>query len=397
MSWCADVEIVAHRRRRCSRASPKAESSYSARKRRHSHGAINSPCGDPRNLVSNMPQPYPILVEALAEIAASNDSDQIAEIARNAARRILSARAIAMVREEARMVVDVPASPIPNAALPVLTDPGSRLMAASAMEDGTRTSSCALSRSAGGAHVTSNLLRPPIEDVSAFISEEAIPDAIGEIAAAQTLARAAAAAISRCVDLGELVNASAHVLLERDEARHRLKNVYASAIGLANLSLPREHSMDFAQRLRTLAEVHHFLDNDGRENPGIPLRELLAGVLSPYHDPDMPRILAEGPDVEVSSTVAVALGLIANELATNALKHGSLSVACGQILIQWTCRDGEIGLWWRESGGPHADCTASPNQGSKLLRMIVDSQLRGKMEHRVTRSGLRFSVLFPMC
>lgn len=343
-----------------------------------------------------MPQPYPILVEALAEIAASNDSDQIAEIARNAARRILSAEAIAMIQRKAGMIVDVAASPIPKTALPFLTDPGSALIAVSAMEDGTRTYGCALSRSVGGVHVASKLLRPPIEDVTAFFSEDAVPDAIGEIAAAQTLARAASAAISRCVDLGELMNASANVRLERDEARHRLKNVYASAIGLANLSLPREHSIDFAQRLRTLAEVHHFLDNDGRERPGIPLKELLAGVLSPYHDLDVPRILAEGPEIEVSSTVAVALGLLANELATNALKYGSLSVACGQILIHWTCCDGEIGLWWREIGGPQADCTASPNQGSKLLRMIVDSQLRGKMEHSVTQSGLRFSVLFPM-
>jgi two-component sensor histidine kinase len=342
-----------------------------------------------------MSQPYPILVEALAEIAASNDSNQIAEIARNAARRILSADAIEIIQAKAALISDVTASSSPRRAQLFLTDPGSSLIV-SATGDGARTSGCTLSRSVEGVHVPSTTLRPPIEDISAFLSEETVPDAIVEIAAAQTLARAASAAISRCVDLGELMEASADVMLERDEVRHRLKNVYASAIGLANLSLPEEHSKEFAQRLRTLAKVHNFLDKGSQERPGIPLRELLAGVLFPYHDVEVPRILAEGPEIEVSSPIALALGLLANELATNALKHGSLSVGSGKILIRWTCCNGELGLWWAEIDGPQADGTASPNQGSKLLRKIVSSHLRGKMEHSVTRSGLRFSVLFPM-
>jgi two-component sensor histidine kinase len=343
-----------------------------------------------------MSQPYPILVEALAEIAASNDSNQIAEIARNAARRILSAEAIGMIRANAEMIGDAGATPIPKPARAIETHAASTLIAVSAMGDRARTSGCALSRYSGGVHVPTIMAQQPIEGVSAFFSEELVPDAIGEIAAVQTLARAASAAMSRCVDLGELMGASADVMLERDEVRHRLKNVYASAIGLANLSLPEEHSKEFAQRLRTLAEVHDFLDKGNQERPTIFLRELLAGVLFPYHDAEVPRILAEGPEIEVSSTVALALGLLANELATNALKHGSLSVGYGKILIRWTCRNGELGLWWAEIDGPQADGTASPNQGSKLLRKIVSSHLRGKMEHTVTQSGLRFSVLFPM-
>ncbi len=342
-----------------------------------------------------MPQLYPILVEALAEIAASNDSDQIAEIARNAARRILSAEAIEIIQAKAGIIADVPASPIARLALSIQSDPASTPITASAMADGARTSGCSLSRSVGSM-LLPRIIRPTIEGVSAFYSDEAVTDARGEIAAAQTLARAASAAISRCVDLGELMDASAHVRLERDEARHRLKNVYASAIGLANLSLPEEHSKEFSQRLRTLAEVHDFLDGEDQGQPGFSLRELLAGVLFPYHNEGMPRILVEGPEIKVSSTVALALGLLANELATNALKYGSLSVGTGRILIRWACCNGEFSLWWAEVDGPQADGTASPNQGSELLRKIVKSQLRGTMEHSVTRSGLRFFVLFPM-
>ncbi len=301
-----------------------------------------------------------------------------------------------MIQAKARIVVDVPDSPIPSSALLIKADPAPILIGVSAIRDGALTGGCVLSRAAGGVQVPARTIRPTIKGVSASSSEETVRDTLGEIAAAQTLARAASAAISRCVDLGELMDAGAHVRLERDEARHRLKNVYASAIGLANLSLPEEHSKEFSQRLRILAKVHDFLDKEDQGEPQFSLREVLAGVLFPYHNEEVPRILVEGPEINVSSTVAVALGLLANELATNALKYGSLSVGTGRILIQWTCRNGQLSLWWAEVDGPQCDGTASPNQGSKLLHKIVKSQLRGTMEHSVTRSGLRFSVLFPM-
>lgn len=349
------------------------------------------------NLVSNMSQPYPILIEALTQIAASNDRDQISEIARNAAQRILSPEAVGLIQSKAGMFGDVQAPlPITTLALPFPADSATTLIVASAIGDEIRSTDCALSKSNVADRNPLILRRLPIEEVSEYTTGQAMSDPRGEIVAVQTLARAASAAISRCIDLGKQVETNTHLRLERDEVRHRLKNVYASSIGLANLSLPREHSEGFAQRLRTLAGVHDFLDREGRDNLSIPLKELLVKVLSPYRDPNMRRILAEGPDMEVSSTIAVALGLLVNELATNALKHGALSTGSGQILIQWTCCDGEIGLWWREIGGPQAECTASPSQGSKLMRMIVESQLRGKMEHSVTKLGLRFSALFPM-
>jgi two-component sensor histidine kinase len=85
-----------------------------------------------------------------------------------------------------------------------------------------------------------------------------------------------------------------------------------------------------------------------------------------------------------------------NELATNALKHGSLSVVEGQILVQWSMCDGELGLWWRESGGPKVHESPDLNQGSKLIRAIVEGQLRGKMLHRFTSTGLLFSAVVPI-
>lgn len=343
-----------------------------------------------------MPQPYPILIEALAQIAASNDSDQISEIARNAARRILSVEAIAMIKAGSDVGVPVwstfsdniaitePAAPITLGYIPA--DAGKNVIEPSFSEDRVR-------RCSKSAEHLPALFGGVSTDYRAYDDTR---DTMIEIIAAQTLASAASAAISRCVNVAALASAKARLELERDEVRHRLKNVYASAIGLANLSLPKEHSRDFAGRLRTLAEVHHFLDGESDGTFGIPLGEVLTAVLSPYHDTTQPRVMVEGPDIEVSSNMAAALGLLANELATNALKHGSLSVNSGRILVQWTLCDGELGFSWREIGGPEVNCGAAPNQGSKLMRMIIEGQLRGTMAQRLTPTGLLFSALMPI-
>ncbi|WP_245515502.1 sensor histidine kinase [Rhizobium deserti] len=345
-----------------------------------------------------MPQPYAILVEALAQIAASNDSDQINEIARNAARRILSARSISMIQAggEAHMPVwsqssdllasNWLASPIKVAVDYLSVDTGDQAVDAtvpeSTVERCPKSVDQLLARIGGFS-----------TDLGGYYEGR---DTIVETIAAQTLASATTAAISRCVRLAALESARARLELERDDVRHRLKNVYASAIGLARLSLPEEQSKEFADRLRTLAEVHRLLDGEMDREFGVPLGEVLTAVLSPYQDATLPRVMVEGPDLEVSSNMAAALGLLANELATNALKYGSLSVSSGQILVQWTFGDGELGFSWREIGGPPVDCGATPNQGSKLMRMIIEGQLHGKMAQHLTPAGLLFSALMPI-
>src|SRR6185437_5402966 len=52
--------------------------------------------------------------------------------------------------------------------------------------------------------------------------------------------------------------------------------------------------------------------------------------------------------------MALALGLVFHELATNAVKYGALSVPVGHVEITWKVGDGEhrLLLHWKETGGP---------------------------------------------
>jgi len=210
------------------------------------------------------------------------------------------------------------------------------------------------------------------------------------------LARAGSVAIVRCVDLSQLFENNARLELERDDVCHRLKNAYTSAIGLAALSLPKEHSADFAQRLRTLVKVHELLDQGCPGSGPVHLGDLVAAVLSPYREGPEPRVVMSGPDTIINATTAAAFTMFANELATNALKHGALSVPSGRIAVEWTCGDGELGFWWREIGGPRIEDDPGQNQGSKLIRRIIERQLRGKMSQRLTPTGLFFSAVLPL-
>jgi two-component sensor histidine kinase len=333
------------------------------------------------NSVHQMTTANSILIEALTQIAGSNDSERIAEIARSAAGRILSPDAIALAQASGDVFTvderDHPQSEIRTRRINRLFLSGGQ----------------AEERDHSGSLVS--LLPSKLYGSQGGLQADYPAPLRVEIDAAKALARAASVAIIRCVDLSDLSERNAKLELERDDVRHRLKNAYASAIGLAALSLPKEHSADFAGRLRTLVKVHEFLDQECTTGDAVHLADLVEAVLSPYREGSAPRILISGPDTVVSATTAAALGLLANELATNALKHGSLSVACGQIAIQWTCAGGELAFWWREMGGPRIEDEPAPSQGSKLIRRIIEGQLRGKMSQRLTPTGLYFSAVLP--
>jgi two-component sensor histidine kinase len=98
--------------------------------------------------------------------------------------------------------------------------------------------------------------------------------------------------------------------------------------------------------------------------------------------------------MEIDSTRAVPLGLSINELATNALKHGALSIESGTVEITWS-RNGEaISLSWIETNGPRVGSIGRTGEGSGLLARLVERQLRGTLEHIFDPAGVRCRIAF---
>ena len=379
----------------------RAGSSYSTACPAPSHCHIPSRCGDDPRFGAQMSKTYSILIEALTQIAASNDRDEISEIAYAAGRDILTGDGTAFSRsgdERSPVVSRIEAVSEARCDAPSRTFFQPQVPPWLLASDTVRVADVPLDDSvlpnAVTVLVTGELPRdafPPIAN-----HEAAHETNVNDMMAARTLARAASAAILRCSDLVAMSAANTRLELERDEVRHRLKNAYATAIGLARLSLPAEHSPAFAGRLRTLAKVHEFLDQDCEGTCRVLLKDVLTAVLSPYQADDTSRVLFDGPDVELSASTAAAIGLFVNELATNALKHGSLSMPAGFVVVEWSFSEGGLGLWWREMGGPAVIAPCAPNEGSKLLRAIIEGQLRGKMTQQLMPAGLCLSTIVPL-
>ncbi len=87
-------------------------------------------------------------------------------------------------------------------------------------------------------------------------------------------------------------------------------------------------------RIGALAKTHLLLSDEGRT--AISFEQILRNELDAFDDGSDDRVRFSGPPVEVSSRLAVALGMAIHELTTNAAKFGALSVYGGKVDIAWS-------------------------------------------------------------
>ncbi|HUG46538.1 MAG TPA: histidine kinase dimerization/phosphoacceptor domain -containing protein [Sphingomicrobium sp.] len=148
-----------------------------------------------------------------------------------------------------------------------------------------------------------------------------------------------------------------------------------------------------AQRVAAVAQVHrHFYADAADKVPCVDyLRRLcadLAGILGR-------EIVVEGDDEKIPATSIQPIGLITNELVTNAAKHGAGKIdvtfrASADMNRLIVCDEGD-GLV--DGFDPHAD---SAGLGMRVITVLV-KQLRGTLDAgpREDGSGACFTVEFP--
>jgi two-component sensor histidine kinase len=217
-----------------------------------------------------------------------------------------------------------------------------------------------------------------------------------EIATVETLARATANALENARLVAALSRALAQAELARDELRHRIKNAYLAAQSLAVLSLPPDYSRVFSARIAALARAHELIDQKMARRASITISELLGAELEPYGHDAPHRLTMDGPDVVLGSAQAVALGLAVNELATNALKYGALATPKGRLDVRWRIEDNHLVLDWREADGPEVRSAALESFGSRLLRRLIEGQLGGSIVRHLERNGVICTLEFAL-
>jgi two-component sensor histidine kinase len=94
-----------------------------------------------------------------------------------------------------------------------------------------------------------------------------------------------------------------------------------------------------------------------------------------------------------AQTIAISL----HELATNAAKYGSLSVADGRVEIIWSrTADGRLNLRWIETGGPTVTPPTHKGFGTGVMENIIAGQLRGEVHFDWCDQGLVCEIALPL-
>ena len=182
------------------------------------------------------------------------------------------------------------------------------------------------------------------------------------------------------------------------EILHRMKNTLAMVQAIATQTLKGVSEQDaveaFGRRLAALGVAHdQLLRQDwSTANLGNVVR-----LLFDTHAEEN-RFDISGPEIMLGPRATLSISLVLHELATNALKHGSLSVPEGRVSLTWRIEDGaeepEMVLDWRESGGPVVAEPTRRSFGTRLIRAgLVGS---GGVEKSYPPTGFVATFRAPM-
>ncbi|WP_052402026.1 HWE histidine kinase domain-containing protein [Muricoccus aerilatus] len=183
----------------------------------------------------------------------------------------------------------------------------------------------------------------------------------------------------------------------------RAKNVLTVVQAALRLP-PREDAASYARdvegRVLALASAHTMLADAswrGASLHGV-VRAELAGFLSDAppsrEEGRAPRAVLDGPDLLLNPISVQPLAMTVHELATDATKHGALSVPGGEVRLSWS-HDRAAGLLrmrWEERGGPPPAPPARRSFGSRVIEATIREQLGGRMERRWTADGLVYEA-----
>ena len=197
-------------------------------------------------------------------------------------------------------------------------------------------------------------------------------------------------------DVSDRVLAERQQKLLLDELNHRVKNTLATVQAIAHQTLrtsrdPDEFRAAFESRLLALSATHNLLTATSWRSAS--LRDVAQHEFLPYGHG---RYVLEGPEVSLPPSQALSLGMVFHELATNAAKYGSLSVAAGRVEVRWRLSgpvpDQALEVEWREVDGPVVTPPSRSGFGSRLIQR----SLQGTASLDFAPDGLRCHIHLPL-
>ena len=187
------------------------------------------------------------------------------------------------------------------------------------------------------------------------------------------------------------------------ELSHRAKNLLTVIQAIARQTArqavdPQDFERRFGERIQALAQSHDILVE--REWRGATLQELVTTQLSPFAEAKT-RVVTDGPNVMLTPRAAEKIGIALHELATNAMKHGALSVPAGSVNVSWVLeiKEGKpdrLRFEWRERGGPEVTRPTRAGFGTLVVTRLVPTSLEATANLDYFPQGLAWTLSMPM-
>jgi two-component sensor histidine kinase len=200
------------------------------------------------------------------------------------------------------------------------------------------------------------------------------------------------------VDITEQKSRQENANLLMRELHHRMRNLFAT-VG-AIISLTRHSARDVDDYVERISSRLDALNRAQNVLLGANFMTGSMHALMREVEAAFPRVRWAGPDLLLPENALVAMALLFNELATNAAKHGALSIEGGTVEVNWSngddAEDSRFNLSWKESGAPgNVGPPERTSFGTLLMERSVRNNLGGTIERRWEPTGLIVDIALP--
>jgi two-component sensor histidine kinase len=186
----------------------------------------------------------------------------------------------------------------------------------------------------------------------------------------------------------------ARTLLMR-EVDHRARNALMLVQSLARLSTAtslEEFRSILEGRISSLARAQTSLA--ARRWEGAIVGDIVVEALAAVSSPE--RYSIEGPRLTLPANDVQSLSMVIHELATNAVKYGSLSQQEGRLTICWERLPGRtVRMEWREDSPARIEPPSATAFGARLIAQLM-GQLKGTIDYDWRAEGLVAVLSFPL-
>lgn len=187
------------------------------------------------------------------------------------------------------------------------------------------------------------------------------------------------------------------------ELSHRVKNNLAVVLSLIRRTgrscrSVAEFEEKLIARVSALADAHELLFEGNWDDTE--LLSVFQRAVRP-HNKDLSRFDIGRHDlVRLDPKTALSIGMVFNELVTNASKYGALANEQGRVCIAWvidkTGPGRSVRLNWTERDGPAVKAPDEEGFGTRLIKANIEYELGGQANLQYLPDGFRAEIDLPI-